>query len=389
MINLLCFFTFGVVIFRLYEVLILPTFFYYALKGKIAKKYNFSILLLLTFCILYAITNSKNFNESIVLQFKNAITYILLFIIGKTVAENNPLEPKKYNNYVIVLTCGLLLHATLNVWETVSMNEWGVTPYIYDFWTKNITLSTYESTLFTMAIGMAFSFLFVKRRILRLAGIGIIIFEIIVALKIGSRAMTSELIIIAILAIVILLISSQRSKRFKRRFLLAVAFVILFAFSLYISNSFDIKDYIKESYLMTRFDLQHSQESGLFDNTSRSLFYDEVLSQIFVYPFGGMTLSYDVSAHNTFLDIIRVGGIIPFLIFVMFVVNIGVKLLKCIKRIGLFDSRILLVSLVFIIIVFNSMVESIFSLNPTLMYGFMLVCGIIDAIYVNLKRYST
>jgi hypothetical protein len=269
------------------------------------------------------------------------------------------------------------------------VNAWGVTPYIYDFWTKDITLSTYESTLFTMANGMAFSFLFAKKKLIRLAGIGIIIFEIIVALTIGSRAITAELIIIAILLFLVSLVWSQGSKRFKRSVLLASSFVILVALSLYISNFFGIKDYIQKSYLMTRFDLEHSQERGLFDITSRLSFYDEVLAQMLVYPFGGMTLSYGVSAHNTFLDIIRVGGIIPFLLFVIFVINICVKLIKCIKKIGLFDNRILLSALVFSAIIINFMVESVFSLNRTLIYGFMLICGIIDATYVNLKRNST
>ena len=155
-----------------------------------------------------------------------------------------------------------------------------------------------------------------------------------------------------------------------------VAMIIVF----YIMFLFDvggINTFVKNSSLYQRFFLQNSLEKNLIDNSSRNIIILQVLANCFDYPFGGFQLLNGMSSHNTWIDVLRVSGFPGIITFVVFEFSTILKILQNVKKVGFFDKRILLSSLLFIAINMNFYVESMFALNKILAYLFFLCCGCI------------
>lgn len=384
MIPILCFFIMGVLVFGIYEILLIPSFIYLVIKKKISRKYGFNFIILIMFCMSYYGIDYINQQDSLSNAIRMFLSNIMMYRIGVSLSESAmERESNEYNKYLVAIALGMLFHGILNVIQTYQMGLWGVTVNIYDFWTKAITLSTYQSTLFTMASAVALYFIVIGKTSLKIMGVSIIALEVYVALTIGSRSMIAILVLMILGLFIYILVLSKISGKYKVRIMAVLMLICTIGLITYSLNLGGVKDTLEATFMWKRFALTNSQESSLFDLSSRTYFYKELIKGISTNPFGGIELRYGASSHNSFLDIIRVSGIIPFMLFVIFTINAVIKLMRVIKKDGMVNKYVLLVSLVFISSLLIFFVESVFVLNKNLVYGFILCCGIIEGLDIH------
>jgi len=278
------------------------------------------------------------------------------------------------------LAVGMLFHAILNVVETYRIGNGTISIYIYDFWTKEITLATYQSTLMTMATAVAVWLVYAKKSTFKLIGVIVLGFEFMVAATIGSRSTIAIILFIILFSLIFFLCASKVKRKIKFWIIflsLISLFLCIVAFNV---NLFGIKDTLEATYLWKRFELRNSKESSLLDLSSRITIYEELLLGIRANPFGGIVLTEAESAHNTFLDIVRIGGVPAVFFFLAYIVSVAIKILSLIQKYGVYNQHLFLVTLELFAIGLIFMVESVFVINKTLIYGLILCCGVIDAL---------
>ena len=166
---------------------------------------------------------------------------------------------------------------------------------------------------------------------------------------------------------------------------LLMAGIFIVAFFTYELNLFQIKDTLDNTYLLKRFTLPGSKESSFLDMSSRFIYFNELFKQLPSHLTGGIHLTAGASAHNVFLDVIRISGLLPAIFFLVFFITVILHLLQLNGRYGIYNPDMMLISIEMLCIMMIMMVESVFSVNRNLMYAFMFICGNIDQLFLNIN----
>lgn len=304
----------------------------------------------------------------------------LTWYIGRVLSAS----PEKFGSiekYILALGFGTFVYGILNIvkryqlgYELISWLNAG--RMCADFWAGYDIVQTKEATYFILSICLLFYVYFIqKRKILKIFYILVLAGTIFAIFDIGSRTI---LILALILFLPQLLLYLQRMDRHKLKVLCSLAVV---CFGLYLAFNANIGG-IKNLYLDSNFYSRMSGDSydsvsGLFDINGRNSRYSIMLSQMIYYPFGGIELEGLGSAHNTFLDIYRVSGLLPFILFIWLAVKIIINCVQWIRKTQLFNRETITIVSVFAGLLLQFFIESIEVLNPMIFQIFLLISGMI------------
>ncbi len=213
----------------------------------------------------------------------------------------------------------------------------------------------------------------------RMALLAVYAVSTVCLLDLGSR--TS--VFIAIIVIVLFTIQSifrrnVSKKNLLRFFVLAIVGVVL----LVVYNE-KIIDYVTNTTIAQRVLYSNSGISGAFDDNSRFDAYIYLFENMGKYPFGGMPGYFreNSSAHNQFLNFYQLGGIVPFVTYIVFFIGIAYRTINVWKSYNNQGINAKLFFYVMLGIFFICMLESPYSSNPVFNAFSMFFFGIADSSY--------
>ncbi|MEG1644403.1 MAG: O-antigen ligase family protein [Alistipes sp.] len=136
---------------------------------------------------------------------------------------------------------------------------------------------------------------------------------------------------------------------------------------------------IQTSELFSIYAEREIEGSSFQDAGGRVEIWQEFLSKISSHPFGGITSREYNYAHNLWLDITRIAGVIPFILLLLFsIINIRNLYTRCFKTQGycLYKRILFLWGITFLL---QLSIEPIFQGAPYYLMLYTLFCGIVNS----------
>ena len=237
-------------------------------------------------------------------------TPVLAYTAGWCIVENNQKRERTIALYIAFIVIGYGVHSLLKY----SINAEQVVRWeLTDFFSGQVRAATGSGCVNTIILSLFAYLVYIeKNKIIKVTGFILFIISVLYALLLGTR---TQFIIFVAVNLVIFTASKVEIHGLKGIFHLAIIFALVFTICslLYQNNVFEIKTYIETSNLMQR-DID-SYEQRKADQYRLTSVLRGFLT-MFAYPFGG--LEDEPYYHNMWLDIGRIGGLIPFIIMVSY-----------------------------------------------------------------------
>ena len=285
-------------------------------KILINKTFILSFILILIFIVSYEFIKSRYINISLIKLLYHIYVPIISFTYAYCILNfSNQRKMETIINYITIIICSLFLHGLLNMLYEILLGMPNLlnpnARYIIDIWTNNrVTATILNSYIFLTLAFIPIFFFYTKYSIkIRSILLAFTFISLVISITTASRTFILGFLITVFICILFLLKSGTK---FNLKILLLILSLIIICF---IFNIFQLKDFILNSFLVQRL------TSGGFNllNDPRIQAWIEVLSKIFIYPFGG---GYELNAglrfaHNMWLDIAYTAGIIPFIFIIL------------------------------------------------------------------------
>lgn len=310
----------------------------------IARNLDLDFFLLLLFSSTYAMFYAFDF-ESQGKQFIAiyAITPPFFYLLGKFLAKEKQ-EPKYLFYLLFGIGIGFSITASISVFLNFLKGGFvQIERTINLFWDNRPASATTMGSFFTL--NMCIPALLILSRNLKsyfFKGFALLTFiiSLICVIRLGSRTQLGVFIITTVIAILFVL----PKQSFKQNILLLIALV---GIAIYISRkvSFDLD----ADWLTTFADRMGKKDTGISSGGGRTERWAKSLEYMFKYPLGWDYNEFG-HAHNFWFDVLRVSGIIPFILLIIFFIrsfsqikrSIGLK-----KEALYFNGQLLVYSLGF------------------------------------------
>ncbi len=335
--------------------------------------------LLIVFTFSYAFFSHSDIKKFIFYYF---INIPLLYLAGWIWSECRENSVQAVRNTIYLITLGLGIHVILNYSINIGKTRWTLT----DFFSGNIASATGRGALNTFIFATVTYWLIVEKNLMiKIISIVLFLASFLYALLLGTRTQFIILIVCLVCGNFLYQMEKDQVKgAFKFLFICAVIGLICYWF--YNSNIGGIKTMIDASNLMNRMESMHASELSKSDNYRTSSLWRGLVN-LLNYPFGG--LINETYYHNTWTDIGRISGIIPFmgwLIYSIIEFRHVIVLMKEEKII--IEIRYLLFSL-YLGMYINLFVEPGMEGFRWFIYSLVLINGMVDRLYysINKKNY--
>ncbi len=360
---------------------------YWVYRKNLKYEVDLSFLLLLLFSVLYFAMVSVYRTLALSTFLYTLVGPILLYIIGFSIIEKGV---SIIINSFVIISFGYFIHGILNFTQYIRI--YGINSILRvvpDFWNGKIYVSTLVGIQFALLASLLFiGVVYLSKKDSFIKGIILlvcILSSVFASFILGNR--TLILLIFTIFSInTYFYIRFHKIKIQKTEFLnIWVKFKLLILtlsyFLLgYITNVFKVRDLVEGSKLYQRFNL------SLLIGDPRIKIYSEIFNQILIYPFGGEQMLISLPyAHNLWLDIMFVSGLIPFLVILSFTILIFVNIRRLIKsRYIAINAKLFILSIYFgFILIF--MVEPVMDGAPYYYLAYCLFCGMLNKLVI-IKR---
>lgn len=305
----------------------------------------------------------------------------------------------KTEYFILFISIGYATYGILNIYQRYQDGYDALTwiaagRMSVDFWRGNEVWPTLEATYFLPIIGLLFYMIFISRGILKkiLYLIGLV-FASIAAFDIGSRTLIVLSLAVMIAYFFVFLKSKKVSSKKKIN---VTAIILLLVFILTLAFIFDIcslRTSIMESNFVLRLTggTKYDDVEGVLSIHGRDIRYKAIFEQMFTHPFGNIDLGTIESgglgsAHNTWLEIFRIAGFVPFILFILWTVHSVKVLIKLVFTGGLLNREYALPLIITIVVTVQFMTESMFTLNTHLMNFYFMLTGMLEAYYIEKRR---
>ena len=323
---------------------------------------RFSFFLLAFFGITYVAIGV----QTILGFFVYVVIPLLLYIAGWMIASADLMPALKTKKIIYATMVGNGIHALLNL----LINLGHARGSNVDFFTQTLASDTISGSINIIILSSVICIFVEKNKFLRIVNIILIAISLLYALQLATR---STFLITVIVFLISFILKTIEEKKFKNliKFIVALSFLGVLFFAMYNYNLFSIRSFIEHSNMMERL----SSGIGSSNSTRYERFFDGI-TNLFKYPMG----SADISAyyHNTWLDVARISGIIPFIFYSLFTVVSIAHVLEVYRNKSIpFSCRILFFA-VYLGIYLNLFVEPGMEGFIELIYEFVLINGMVD-----------
>lgn len=278
---------------------------------------------------------------------------------------------------ILALTLGFLTYGVLNYLQRVNTSILGGYRTSIDFWNGAELMPTFESTFFLFTMSLTYYFIVCRNRIVKMLGFISVAVSVMISFTTASRTPIVLALGSAIVFELLQLVNRQVSAGEKNISVIRALILIAVLYTIFSLNLFGIQEKILGSELLFR--MNNSSVNSLLDMSQRAIRYDYIFSNFWSHLFGNLDMGDLGSAHNTWLDIFRVSGIIPMILYLIFTIQILFKLRQLWKLGVFFREDCLVCALIIVCSNVLFLVESIIALNITYFWAYLVVCGMMEA----------
>lgn len=377
------YFLLGIASFGLFGqyLLIIVSVFFIIFSYLLIKKQKFIIpitsnfYVLVMFCLSYTVISSINGNSSYILF----VCPILAYYSGMMIYNLCKGDYKYITKCITAIAIGFFAHAMLNL----SFNIGSSDRNIMDFWTKSSLAATLQATLVTMILSMFFYTIFCMKSIWKkIFLISCMLLSLLYLSLIATRTPIVIWSVVTIVAVIFYMILNNKLKKHLKILVIIGALIITMIY-MYNNNTFGLKVIVEESNLFARLNESETLKSDESRLETQVLAIDSILKN----PLGTKDYIGDLKyAHNMWLDLAKEVGIIPFILLIIYTINIIASVLKIIRNNNINKDYKILISSIYIGMLINFLVEPILQGIPFYFLMFVIINGLIDMQANDIKR---
>lgn len=343
---------------------------------KKIKNYSFYILILASLSYMLMSINN-GYVLSISSYYMKFILPIILFYIGYLRGFRGY---RCWKKDVLIIMFASFIHGFLNMLFNRNINILLIAGRQYrDIYGGTIS-ATLQNLMFILSSSLFFYFLICeKNKKIKISGIFLGVAGAYCSVVSASRTMLVLMLLMFLISLFIYL-SLKHNVIFSIIYMGSIIFFLLIISGMVVSfNLFGIKGWFEGTALAQRM-LNSSSQNGITENLRWKYSWD-ILKMLIDYPFGNIPYSH--YAHNLWLDVARDAGIVPFVLYILFII-------LCLKEVFLFclKNKLYKEKIIFIVSVSISYVIVFFT--EPIMEGtpitFSIFCFLIGGIISLSKR---
>lgn len=299
---------------------------------------------------------------------------LLVFVSGFQLLRISSANSQEvFLNILYSIIVGCAIHCLLNIIVNLGNDRW----HLVDFFVGNRS-ATNSGALNTFVFSFFPAILLEKRIKYKVVGMICLFISLVYAFILGTRTQIYMLIIVCFISLMLNLLT-QTKKTIDSKLLGAIFAVFLMCISgvtlALVYNLGGIKDKILNSNLLYRY---ADVETAGSDSYRRNLVIKGLIG-LWNYPFGeNREVTY---FHNYWLDVGRVGGIIPFALAVLITVIMLIHVARLFSNVRIRPVVRYAVIGVFLGVSLNYLMEPIMDGFFHLINRFILYTGMIEALY--------
>ena len=354
-------------------LILLLLLFFYAKKIKL----DGNAFIMLLFSVSYTLSIFYYEGTSLDGIIKYALAPWGCYILGL-----NLLKMKKDISSVDVsrlLLVGFFIHGLLNLIASVmqfGMNFNNPFRYAYDFWQRRVisvtTAALYYSPMVFFSIGVLLARNKKKRKIVNIAIIATATFA---TLLYQNRTLIFAAVIVLFAGIASILFDPKANKNTKSHLFLGISAFLGIFLIVWVTDAAGIKSFLQGTSFYAR--LTGANGEGQ-DRTK--IWASFIFGEAWKYPFGGnkaVLYNNKPYVHNTWLDIFRKGGVVPFFSFCIFTLS-AIKSTFLYAELGSTRNKdYRAVALAMVGIMAMLFVEPVVDANPYIFYLPIIMVGLI------------
>lgn len=349
--------------------------FYVICNPHIPRDFN-AVVLILAMLTYVLFSHGRYLNEGGIVRF--IIGVPVLYFAGFLITEKIDFDNTKIIRILMIFAIGFVLYQLLNL--VTSYSKMGETRNAFDFWTGQIIQPTNFNSkgLFVVAFAIPVIF-YTKHVVLKIALLTLTAYVAIASVLTASRT-NLFLLLFAIVLTVLFTLSYQLSalipkKPITRKKVITLVILLAAVVCVVIKYQAAIVSWFEMSALTSRLSTNDSRLQIL--NDGRWIFWRETIAMLMENPMGNPNAFY---AHNLFLDIGRVSGIIPMFLMIWFYVRLTKNWWNIVNKSSLLEFKTKRVFFVAFIIFFVAfMLEPVLEGRPSEFIAFSFFAGVINS----------
>ena len=358
------------------------------------------LILIAGFCLLYAVVNPVLPKDiSVVILSLAMLTYILfshgrysneggiirfligvpvLYYAGFIIAEKVHFDSEKVIQMIMIFVLGFVSYQFLNL--VTSYTEMGSTRNAVDYWTGQLIQPTNFNSKGLFVVAFSIPVILHTKNIISKIALSILTAYVAIASVLTASRTNLILILLSAILAALFTFSYQLSaliprKPLTKKKLIAVSVAILAVMWGVVQYGAAITSWLEMSALTSRLSTNDSRLQ--ISNDGRWFFWRETIKMLLENPMGNPSTFY---AHNLFLDVGRVSGIIPMILLIWFFIRLTKRWWGIIKKESQLDfetKRIFFVAFIIFFVAF--MLEPVLEGRPSEFIAFMFFAGVINS----------
>lgn len=299
------------------------------------------------------------------------------YCIGAFLGENERTD--NIEALILTLSIGMNIHLILNfIYELVRFGfAFRLSSLHYDIWSGSYIAATGAMANATAMVGCLYYLIFKSSKKNRLWGIGLLIFNTVYDLIMGGRSFFFLLVIGFLVGFVLDIFFSNEIQSVVKKvagFVLIAGIIGIVLTFLY--NNSVIRSFFEDTYFYKRV----FRGNNVYENmltTSRTSIRKIYLENMLDYPFGGRKIQAITNnyAHELYLDIYDIGGIIPYAFIIIYVVASVISYIRSMKSPYVDPGIKVLLGAFCVCMNAHFFVEPILSGEPILLFSYCMVNG--------------
>lgn len=348
---------------------------YFVANPVLPKDINVMILLL-TMLTYILFSHGRYLNGGGIIRFLFGVP--VLYYAGFIIAEKVHFESPKLIGIIMIFSLGFVLYQFLNL--ITSYSEMGSTRNAVDYWTGQIIQPTNFNSKGLFIVAFAIPVILSTKRITSKVILSVLMVYVAVASVLTASRTNLILIFLSAILTALFTFSYQFSahipkKPLTRKKLIAIFIVVLAIVWAVVQYGDAITSWLEMSALANRLSTNDSRLQ--ISNDGRWFFWSETIKMLLKNPMGNPSTFY---AHNLFLDVGRVSGIIPMILLIWFFIRLTKNWWIIIRKKTQLDfetKRTFFVAFSIFFIAF--MIEPVLEGRPSEFIAFMFFAGVINA----------